>query len=84
MLTALLGTLIDSIVKGLFGYLSGVMEKRGLIQQGISQQHTIDLEATVKEATDAATIKDQVQAEPDSAVADDLQRLRDPASSSRP
>ena len=59
MLTALLGTLIDSVVKGLFGYLSGIMDKRGLVKQG--QQ----IQAASETATSLNTETKIAQAETD-------------------
>lgn len=81
MFVGLLGSLIDSVVKAAFSYFSSVMEKRGLIQQGEAQQHSADLEATVKESADASQIREQVQAMPVSAVDADLERLRRDAAS---
>lgn len=81
MIATLLGALFDSIVKGAFAFFSAQMEKRGLIQQGREQQHTADLEATVKDSTDAAKIKDHVEALPDSSVDVALEQLRESTAS---
>ena len=51
MFAGLLGTLIDSVVKAAFSYFAGVMDKRGLIQQG--QQIQAAATTTASEATEA-------------------------------
>jgi hypothetical protein len=74
-------SLSDSLLSTVADFIKSELQSRQLIAQGQAQQHATDLEATVKDATDAATIKDRVNAMPDSAVADDLDRLRHDAAS---
>ena len=52
MFAGVIGSLLDSIVKAAFSYFAGVMEKRGLIQQGQAQQAA--KETASAEATEAA------------------------------
>lgn len=77
MLQALIGDIIDGVLKYAFGLLSTYLESRGLIEQGKAQQYQSDLQTTVTKATDAAKVTNQVAAESDSAVSADLERLRD-------
>lgn len=77
----LFGSFIDATVKYGFQLFTNLMDKRNLVAQGQAQQHISDLEATVKDATDATVIKDRANAMPDSAVADDIDRLRNNAAS---
>lgn len=60
MFSALLGTLIDSVVKAAFNYFASAMEKRGLIQQGQAQQAA--KETASAEATQAAIAKAEANA----------------------
>ena len=46
MFTAIIGTIIDSVIKYAFGYFSDLAAKRGLIQQGQAQQAAADTAAT--------------------------------------
>ena len=80
MLATIISALSDSLLKAIFGWISAELEKRNLIAQGKSQQYTADLQAAVKEASDAAQIRAQVAADPQSAIDADLRRLRDSAS----
>lgn len=82
LLTAAIKALSDSFIQAIFGLIQQEMHDRGLIQQGREQQHSDDLTATVQEAKDAAQIREQVQAMPDSALNDDLNRLRNASSPS--
>lgn len=83
MIATILGLIVkyltDDVVTAIFNLITGEMHDRGLIAQGQAQQHTSDLQATVKESTDAAEIRGQVQGEPDSALDADLERLQHPA-----
>lgn len=72
----------DAALKAIFTFIANLMEQRNLIAQGKAAQYTADLQATVKDATDASQIRETVQAEPISAVDADLQRLRDNAARS--
>lgn len=76
MISDLISGAIDGILKFAFGWLSSLLEKRQLIAQGKAQQYTSDLQATVKGATDATQVKNQVNSEPISAVDTDLEQLR--------
>lgn len=72
MFAALLGTLIDSVVKAAFNYFAAAMEKRGLIQQGQASQ------AAAEVASAEATQANIAQAEANAPQTKDavLQRLR--------
>lgn len=76
LLSTIVPALADSALKALFSFVSSELEKRNLIAQGKAQQYTADLQATVREATDATQIRDQVQSEPVSALDVDLEQLR--------
>lgn len=43
--------IVDGIVSALFGWLSGIMEKRGLVNQGKAQEASLDNVATAKAET---------------------------------
>lgn len=60
MFAALLGTLIDSVVKAAFNYFAATMEKRGLVQQGQVAQAAADVASA--EATQAAIAKAEANA----------------------
>lgn len=72
----IISAIVDGILKSAFGWLSSIMEKRQLLQQGREQQHSDDLSASVKEAKDAAQIRETVQTSDISAIDTDLERLR--------
>lgn len=76
MWASILSAFTDSLLRQVFSLISQEMEKRQLISQGKAEQYQADLQASVTQAKDAAQIREQVQASPDSAVADDLDRLR--------
>ena len=69
MFTGLLGSLIDSVVKAAFGYFAGVMDKRGLIQQGQANQAAATTAATeVTQARMGQAVADSPKT-PDQALA---------------
>lgn len=76
MWVSILSAFTDSLLRQVFCLISQELEKRNLIAQGRAAQYAADLQASVTQAKDAAQIREQVQASPDSAVADDLDRLR--------
>ncbi len=75
--------ILNSALQMAYKALSDYMEKRGLIQQGREAQRRDDLESTVKEARDAAAIREAVQASPDSVLDAELNSLRHPNSTAR-
>lgn len=83
MFATLLKALSDSLISSLFEFLKAEMHDRGLIQAGREAQHTDDLQATVNEATDAARIREGVQATANADLDGYLERLRT-APQSRP
>ena len=84
MFATIISALTDSLLKGVFNLISQELEKRNLIAQGKAQQYAADLQASVQQAKDAAQIREQVAASPDSAVDADLERLRRNAASGHP
>ena len=76
MFATIISALTDSLLKGVFNLISQELEKRNLIAQGKAQQYAADLQASVQQAKDAAVIREKVAASSDSAVADDLDKLR--------
>ena len=81
MFAGIIAGIVDGVFTSLFGWISRIVERRGLIAQGKSAQYQADLAATVKAGTDAAQVRNEVQASSDSALDADLQRLRDNATS---
>jgi hypothetical protein len=81
MLATIISALTDSLLKQLFSFISQELEKRNLIAQGKAAQYTADLQASVQQAKDAAVIRESVATKSDSAVADDLDKLRQSSSS---
>lgn len=79
------GTIISSVIDGILSaavkWLRAMQQRREDVQKGRQEQHTADVEATVKEATDNAKIREQVEAGTVDAAADDLDRLRRNAAS---
>lgn len=84
MLAILLKALSDSLLSALFDFIKSEMRDRGLIDQGRAAQHTDDLEATVKEARDAAQTEEAVAGLDDAALDAGLERVRDSAATGHP
>lgn len=78
---SIVSLVIDGILKAAFSFLTDLMTKRGLIQQGREQQHSDDLQASVDEGKDAAKTQETVRTMDDIAVDDALERLRRPSTS---
>lgn len=74
---AIVSAIIDGAFKALFGWISSIMERRGLIAQGRAAQYTDDLNATVKANMDAAQVRNDVAKSSDASVDDYLRGLRD-------
>ncbi len=77
MISSIIAGIVDGIFQAAFGWISRYLERRGLIEQGKSEQYQADLAATVKAGTNAAQIRDRVQTSSDAELDADLQRLRD-------
>lgn len=76
LLSTIVPALADSALKALFGFISQELESRKMIAQGKSAQYQADLAVTVQQATDATQVRNQVAAEPISAVDSDLEAIR--------
>lgn len=76
MFSTIISAVIDGVLSAAVKWLQYIQQRREDVQHGKEQQHTADVEATVSEAKDNAEIREQVQAEPVSAAADDIDRLR--------
>jgi len=76
MIASIISGIVDGIFQAAFGWISRYLEKRGLIAKGKSEQYQADLAATVKAGTNAAQVRNQVDASSDAAVDADLNRLR--------
>lgn len=57
---SIISLVLDSVLKAAFGYMTQVMEKRGLIQQGQAQQAAA--ETAKSEATEASMAQAQADA----------------------
>lgn len=77
----IISDIVDGIVSAAFNWLSSIMEKRGLIQQGRQQQHSDDLQSSVQEGQDAAKTTETVRADSDSQLNAGLEQLRRDAAS---
>jgi len=75
----IVSAIVDGILQSVFGWISSVMEKRGLIQQGREAQHSDDLQASVTEAKSAAKTSETVDAMPDAELDAALERVQHPA-----
>lgn len=78
----IVSAIVDGVLKAAFGYLTQIMEKRGLIQQGRNAQHSDDLQASVNEAKDAVKTQETVKTMDDPAVDAQLEQLRHPGTPS--
>jgi len=76
MFGSILSAIVDGLLSAAIRWLQGIQQRREDRQAGKMEQHTADVEATVKEATDNAKVRENVQAESDAQLNDDLNRLR--------
>lgn len=76
MIGEIVSGIVDGIFQAAFGWISRYLERRGLIEQGKSEQYQADLAATVKAGTNAAQVRNQVQASDDSQLDRDLEQLQ--------
>lgn len=82
ILAMIVKALSDSLLQAAANLIQGEMQKRQLVAQGEAQQHTADLEQSVKEATSAAATDEKVVALDDARLNSGLQRVRDTAAGS--
>lgn len=77
----IISAVIDGVLSAAFNFISSLIEKRRLVQEGKEQQHSADLQASVQEGQDAAKTTEQVNASTDSQLDDGLERVRRDAAS---
>lgn len=76
VLKSVLGSVADSFLTQVFGLLKDEMNRRNLLEQGREQQHAADLEKTVTQAKEAASIDESVRALDDAGLDAGLERMR--------
>lgn len=78
-MTAIFGAVAEAIVKGIISWLQGWLDKRALVQQGVMEQHTADVEASNKEGRDDAKIDAAVRGESDADLNAELRSVQHPS-----